>query len=59
VLREVVVQGEDEFLIELIAAAYGAALWIAGLAWTPLLSRWFGAGHALTLVPVYRTQFKV
>ena len=59
VLREIVVQSEDEFLIQLVAAADRPARWVAGLAGLPLRSRWFGTGHAFTLVPVYRTQFKI
>jgi hypothetical protein len=44
-LREVVVQRENELLIELVAAADRPAHWVAGLAGLPLRSRWFGAGH--------------
>ena len=37
VLHEIVVQGEDEFLVELIAVANWTASRVAGLTWLP---RW-------------------
>jgi len=46
VLREIVVQSQDEFLIELVAAADRPALGVAGLAGLPLRSRWFRTGHS-------------
>ena len=53
-LREIVVQGEDEFLIELVAIANRPALWVAGLAGLPLRSRWFGTGHGRFTVLAFR-----
>src|SRR5262249_16559368 len=46
VLREIVVQGQDEFLIELVAAADRPALGVAGLGGLPLWGRWVWAGHS-------------
>jgi len=60
VFREIVVQSQDEFLIELVAAADRPALGVTGLAGLPLRSRWFGTGHShLPFVPIYGTPFNI